>query len=676
MPSAPPRLSPCLAAALEYLERGWSALALCPPDHQGVSGQHEKACRRPGKVPLGPWKDYTERLPRPAELRLLWNRCPTANVGVALGPVSGLVALDIDGSAGEKLLRTLLQTYGEPLPATLEFVTGGGRRLLFSHPADIVLNDEIAAADGEVRLLAKGRQTVMPPSIHQSGRTYEWTPGGRPGEIDLAELPAWLPELLRDPAGCGVPGDPAPATAPPADESPAGSLLSPLDRARKYLDACEPCDPRPEHPMDASTHLLKAATALVVGFALDIDDAVALLAVWDQRNPVRPYSERELRRKCQEALRASPKQKGYLMQDRPPSPSRNGHSKRGSSGPRLEAEDLGEAPRPQPQAKPTPPLEIYGADDLMRLDLPAMKWAVDGLIPEGATILAGRPKIGKSWLVLNTALAIALGGVVLGRTPVQPGRVLYLALEDGKRRLQRRIAKLLPVQCLAEPPPLLRLSTNWPRSSEGGIDALNTWIDQNPDCRLIVIDTMARIRDKRRSDVGLYDEDYAAIAMLQALGLQRGIAVLIVHHTRKAVAEDPLDDVSGTIGLTGAADVVLVLKRQRHGTDGKLFITGRDVDERELDLRFDTEYCLWTQTEGPGTDDPEAHLSKDQKVVRQLLRDQGAPMSLLDINAKLRREYSATAKLVQRMAHDGLLKKAGYGLYELPSDSHNSPIPE
>jgi hypothetical protein len=121
-------INPCLAAALEYLARGWSAIPLCPPDHDGVGVQHEEHCKKAGKTPLFPWKTYQERLPSERELRVYWNRCPRANVGVILGRVSRLVGLDIDGPDAEELLREL--SAGD-VPPTLAFKTpGGGRRLL------------------------------------------------------------------------------------------------------------------------------------------------------------------------------------------------------------------------------------------------------------------------------------------------------------------------------------------------------------------------------------------------------------------------------------------------------------------------------------------------------------------------------------------------------------------
>ena len=84
-------------------------------------------------------------------------------------------------------------------------------------------------------------------------------------------------------------------------------------------------------------------------------------------------------------------------------------------------------------------MEAFSAADLLALTLPEPKWAVAGLLPAGFSVLAGKPKLGKSWLGLDIALAVALGGVALGSIHVSQGDVLYLALEDTTRRLQTRI---------------------------------------------------------------------------------------------------------------------------------------------------------------------------------------------------------------------------------------------
>ncbi len=190
----------CLEAALEYLRLGWSPLCLCPPDHVGVGSWHK--CGSPGKVPVGPWKVYQEKAADESTIRHCWARQRNGNVGLALGPASGLVGVDIDGPDAEKELATLS---GGDLPATLEFTSGKGRRLLYAIPEGVTLRTthQDVKEKRPLSFLAQGSQTVMPPSRHASGRRYEWVEGRGPGDIEAAPAPAWLVTHLRadEPAG-------------------------------------------------------------------------------------------------------------------------------------------------------------------------------------------------------------------------------------------------------------------------------------------------------------------------------------------------------------------------------------------------------------------------------------------------------------------------------------------
>src|SRR5262249_10785231 len=124
--------------------------------------------------------------------------------------------------------------------------------------------------------------------------------------------------------------------------------------------------------------------------------------------------------------------------------------------------------RDEPPQEQPPQVETFTAAELMKMQLAKQRWAVAGVLPSGSTIGAGKPKLGKSWLALNVALAVAQGGVALGSIPVEAGDVLYLALEDTKRRLKDRLAKMLGTQD-ATPPERLTLTTACPRADKGGL---------------------------------------------------------------------------------------------------------------------------------------------------------------------------------------------------------------
>lgn len=188
----------CLEAALRYLKLGWSILALCPPDHVGVglvNKKHSKECKHFGKTPWHLWKEFQSRLPSEDEVRALWRQLPNSNVGIALGPVSGIVRVDTEGPAGE---AALLARSGGDLPTTLEFVSGRkdgtGRGILYRIPPGAVLRTtyERLGEKQEIRFQAKGAQTVLPPSRHRDGGLYAWLPGHAPGDVPVATMPGWL----------------------------------------------------------------------------------------------------------------------------------------------------------------------------------------------------------------------------------------------------------------------------------------------------------------------------------------------------------------------------------------------------------------------------------------------------------------------------------------------------
>ena len=195
-------------------------------------------------------------------------------------------------------------------------------------------------------------------------------------------------------------------------------------------------------------------------------------------------------------------------------------------------------------------------------------------------LLVGPPKIGKSWLVLTVALAAAAGGKALSITiPKRP--VLYLALEDGDRRLQDRCRKLLRGD------PIPREFEYLLRLEQGRvIDTITAWLDREHDLPpLVILDTLGKVMPPALLGESSYQRDYRIGTTLKRIADDHaGMCLLTNHHDRKAAAEDWVDTVSGTHGLAGAADTVIVLTRARHETSGLLRVTGRDVPEGEYAL--------------------------------------------------------------------------------------------
>jgi hypothetical protein len=189
----------CLEAGLKYNSLGLSVLPVCPPDHAGVHVFGHRKCTSPGKGPLILWAEKQTERASEAEIRSWWAKLPNSNVGIVLGPVSGLVRVDVDGEEGEKFLQEVSK--GD-LPDTWEMISGGGGRgLFYKIPDGAVFRTTSQSGEQvhqEFRLQGKGAQTVMPPSRHVSGKRYSWVEGHGPDDIDAADAPAWLVSMMSE----------------------------------------------------------------------------------------------------------------------------------------------------------------------------------------------------------------------------------------------------------------------------------------------------------------------------------------------------------------------------------------------------------------------------------------------------------------------------------------------
>lgn len=233
----------------------------------------------------------------------------------------------------------------------------------------------------------------------------------------------------------------------------------------------------------------------------------------------------------------------------------------------------------------------FSARDLEKADFDEVRFIINDLIPEGVTLLSGSPKVGKSWMLLGMGIGVATGGVFLN-SDCTKGRVLYLALEDNPRRLQSRLRMSMGGNDF---PTDLDFDCSWDRFPIG-FRALEKLLDEEP-YSMIMIDTLEMVRPPRRSNP--YEDDYRALAGLRELGADKRCAFVVVHHNRKTETSssgeeiDPLERVSGTMGLTGCVDNILVLSRMRATALGELYVMGRDVEEQRLTLKLDTYLGLW-----------------------------------------------------------------------------------
>jgi hypothetical protein len=301
---------------------------------------------------------------------------------------------------------------------------------------------------------------------------------------------------------------------------------------------------------------------------------------------------------------------------------------------------------------------VYTAASLQRMTFPPVSYCVPGLIPEGLTIIAGKPKIGKSWLALDICIAVAMDRFCLGdRRPAQ-GDVLYAAMEDNPKRLQKRIDKLLSPVGPAWPEQFT-LANSWRRLDKGGVEDIKEWIEQAAKPRLVILDTLAGVKPIRTQQG--YTEDYESLAALHRLANEKGVCIIVLHHTRKMEAEDAVDTISGTLGLAGCADTAIVLNRTSQGTS--LYVRGRDIEEEDHAVSFNKHTCRWTIL-GNAAD---VQRSDQRGRILATLLERGDALSPEEIASAAGMKRGNVDRLLGKMVADGEIIKVGRGRYRHPS---------
>lgn len=323
------------------------------------------------------------------------------------------------------------------------------------------------------------------------------------------------------------------------------------------------------------------------------------------------------------------------------------------------ANDLDLPADDQPGEALPPPLysryRCWTGVELAETAFPPLRWIVPGLIPAGLSLLVGAPKIGKSWCALDIALAVASGRLALGGIRVDQGQVLYLALEDGPSRLADRQGLLLGSEPASSS---FHAFTEWPRGTDAARAAWQ-WCADHPDARLVVVDTLARVRPPRANGGNGYDEDTSALVPWQKIAESFGIAVVILHHDRKAGdGGDFVDAVSGTHGLAGVADTTLVLDRARMEDYGRLRLTGRDVMEHELVLR--RVGPAWMIHDGPM---PDPDLGSTAAGIIAWLAGHGQAARPAEVALGIGEDADKVRRYLSRLADSGRITKTGRGLY-------------
>ncbi|MGJ4997833.1 AAA family ATPase [Bradyrhizobium sp. HKCCYLS3077] len=306
--------------------------------------------------------------------------------------------------------------------------------------------------------------------------------------------------------------------------------------------------------------------------------------------------------------------------------------------------------------------KVKSAADLQHKTFAPLRWIVPGVLTEGLSMLVGKPKVGKSWMALDIAIAVSTGGACMGR-PCEQGDVLALFLEDNERRIQRRMTEMIGANKQDWPPRLSYVTTSddWPRLGQGGTELIEGWIKQAEKPRLIIVDILERVRDRNtKSNASAYSTDYEALVALHKLASEHQLSILVLHHQRKAGADDLMDTINGTGGIGGALDTLMVL-----GTDAAghfLYGRGRDLDEFNNAVEMSKDSKRWIDLGWR----PEASTPERKKIVGALLKA-NRPMSVAEIAKAVPSMKPANVKnRLADMCKDGEVESVARGVYRLP----------
>lgn len=614
-----------VAAALAYAAAGWPVFPISPHTKKPYRGTHG-------------FKDATTD---PEKVKALWKGREDANIALATGRI---VVCDADGDEGIRAFQGL----GVGPATRVAKTPRGGLHFYYRAPEGVAIRSWNAPrTKGGPGLDVKGAggYVLLPPSKTSVG-AYTWLRGGPVAELSGAQLDYALRGGSRPHVSHETKVPPHLTTLTAQGGDLAGAAAERLEWTA-YNEA-------------EIASALKAITDdsydnwIRIGAALhQLDWGEIGFRLWDQWSRQFPshYTEGLTERKWASFgtdYRGARVTIGTVFGQ-----AEDAGWDRGASG----RQGPGGTAANGAYALP----EWLSLAALRAKEFKPIHFAVQGYIAEGLTILAGRPKVGKSFLMLDCAIAVATGTKALNAIECEQGAVLYLALEDNERRLQSRTTRLLGYN--NDWPLTLDYNTEWPRAAEG-IARIERWITTAKNPRLVVVDVLERFRAPKKSkDPSPYSTDYTDVQQLQALAARTGIAIVVVHHLRKGAGDgDPIEWISGTLGLSAAADTLLVLNRGNQGTT--LYGRGRDIEEIETAVSFDKTTCTWTIMGNAA----EIAYGERRQAIFAALREANAAMTSHEIAEETEIHRNTVKTLLRRMLKKGEVEKAGRGRYQLPKE--------
>lgn len=594
---------------------------------------------------------YKDATTDPEKIRAMSRNPRAAGVAIPTGTITGLVVLDRDrknGVDGVATCKALEADLGA-LPPTLQQRTGsGGDQLFFCYPEGATIKNSSGKLGKGFDVRSTGGLVVLPPSRNEAG-SYAWL-----NDFDPAPLPdAWVDFLKEHPR-------------PEVERKPAPTIITTESTpyGRKALDA--ECQAVSSELQGGRNHRLNQA-AFAVGQLIaggEVQEEEGRLAL-EQSAVACGLNESEADKTIRSGMTAG------MTEPRRASADGEGDWNRGA-GQRTGKNAAKETRAQECLAG------IFNGADLLEMDLPEVCWSVPGLLPQGLAILAGGPKLGKSWLVYSVCAGMGAGSRVLGHFQAPQAKSLYLALEDGRRRLQDRLKAL----CRVEPAIKTGLANvdfqiSWPRfDDEGGLEKLEEYIKENvPNgLKLVVVDTLAKVMPKSKSKgLNAYENDSIIMSRIKSMADKHGVCILIVTHLSKLrTSKDPFDSITGSMGQFGTADTAMLLTRKRGAPTATLQTTGRDIEGDSYELSWSNPgwSCVGIANE------EELELSPERLAILDVFKKDGGALSPNMVASTLGKTPSNTGKLIKKLVEEGFLLSVGYGMYSIvPSGPSGRSIP-
>jgi len=225
----------------------------------------------------------------------------------------------------------------------------------------------------------------------------------------------------------------------------------------------------------------------------------------------------------------------------------------------------------------------YSAKELVDMEFAPLEWIIPNFLTEGLCVLGGKPKQGKTLLSIGLAFSVTAGEDLNGKSSYDGGEAVYISLEDNYRLFKERIKRMDESKGLSEASQRgLHVYFEFPRFDEGGLDTLKRIIKNNSDVRLIVIDPLVNFKPIKGNG---YESDYKYLKELKGLADRHGIAILLVHHLKKSRVSDAIDGFSGSVGITGAADNLMLLKKYNADLS-ELLMIGKNIHSTSYAMKL------------------------------------------------------------------------------------------